>query len=151
MSLVGLWKIINRSASLGFVCKRCSSPFQTADFYVLNDSPYCGRHYHELNDSLCRVCDQGIEGQYLETDEREKYHPRCFTCSGCPTVLEDDYYEVNGKAYCEPHAFRAAGTAVGGGNGYGGVSSFGTAGNRLLGVGGPTTRVERRRTKLMMI
>ena len=140
------------------MCKTCSSPFQTADFYVLNDSPYCKRHYHELNGSLCHICDQGIEGQYLETDERKKYHPRCFTCLDCPTVLEDDYFEVNGKAYCEPHAFRAAsaagaaGTAgASGGMGYGGMGGFGMAGNGFLGVDGSTTRVERRRTKLMMM
>ena len=72
--------------------------------------------------------------------------------------MEDDYFEVNGKAYCEPHAFRAASAAgaagiagASGGMGYGGMGGFGMAGNGFLGVGGPTTRVERRRTKLMMM
>ena len=111
-----------------FVCRTCKEPFQTADFYVLSNQPYCARHYHQLNDSLCTTCDQGIEGQYLETEGKQKYHPHCFTCqvgSGfrsfrlllldaqilmqdCRRPLQDDYFEVNGRTYCEQDAFRAA-------------------------------------------
>jgi len=63
-----------------FVCKTCKEPFQTADFYVLQNNPHCARHYHELNGSLCKTCDRGIEGQYLETEVKQKFHPHCFTC-----------------------------------------------------------------------
>lgn len=63
-----------------FVCKTCQEPFQTADFYVLNNHPYCEQHYHQLNGSLCKSCDRGIEGQYLETELKQKFHPACFTC-----------------------------------------------------------------------
>ena len=63
-----------------FVCKTCKEPFQTTDFYVMNNHPYCSRHYHQLNESLCKTCDQGIEGQYLETELKQKFHPHCFTC-----------------------------------------------------------------------
>ena len=63
-----------------FVCKTCREPFQTTDFYVLENHPFCGRHYHELNKSLCTNCDRGIEGQYVETDMRHKFHPHCFNC-----------------------------------------------------------------------
>lgn len=63
-----------------FVCKTCREPFQTADFYVLDNHPFCARHYHELNGSLCKTCDKGIEGQYLETESKQKFHPYCFTC-----------------------------------------------------------------------
>ena len=63
-----------------FVCKTCKEPFQTSDFYVMNDHPYCSMHYHKLNDSLCKSCDRGIEGQYLETELKQKFHPHCFTC-----------------------------------------------------------------------
>lgn len=63
-----------------FVCQTCKEPFQTADFYVLNNHPYCERHYHQLNGSLCKACDVGIEGQYLETELKQKFHPGCFTC-----------------------------------------------------------------------
>ena len=108
-----------------FVCQTCKGAFQTADFYVIDNHPYCERHYHELNGSLCKCCDQGIEGQYLETELKQKFHPHCFTCQvnlhwsqsnekhadgeqDCHRLLRDDYFEMNGRVYCEQHAFRAA-------------------------------------------
>ena len=95
-----------------FVCKTCKEPFPTMDFYVLGNDPYCGRHYHELNKSLCSKCDRGIEGQYVET-EREKFHPHCFNCQECHLILRDNYFELNGKIYCEQHAFKTSHLAVG--------------------------------------
>lgn len=91
-----------------FVCDTCKEPFQTADFYVKDNRPYCARHYHALNGSLCKSCDRGIEGQYLETELKQKYHSYCFTCQDCHKILRDDYYEWNGKTLCENHAFGAA-------------------------------------------
>ena len=116
-----------------FVCQICQRPFQTADFYVMNNQPYCARHYHELNDSLCTSCDRGIEGQYLETESRLKFHPYCFSCQECHIILRDDYYEFNGKTLCEQHAFGAARTST--------PSSLGP-GRRFP---------ERRTTRLMMM
>ncbi|SMR42110.1 unnamed protein product [Zymoseptoria tritici ST99CH_1A5] len=97
-----------------FVCRSCQEPFVTADFYVINNEPYCEHHYHEQNGSLCHGCNRGIEGQYLETTSStrygttdRKYHPRCFTCSDCRQVLVDDYFEIQSKVYCERHALYA--------------------------------------------
>lgn len=94
-----------------FVCQTCQRPFPTADFYVMNNQPYCARHYHELNGSLCTNCDRGIEGQYLETEVQQKFHPHCFSCQECHIILRDDYFEFNGKTLCEQHAFGAARTS----------------------------------------
>ncbi|KAF1829689.1 hypothetical protein BDW02DRAFT_136559 [Decorospora gaudefroyi] len=91
-----------------FVCRTCSDPFPTAEFYVFENSPFCEQHYHKLNGSLCNSCNRGIEGQYLETDLRQKFHPRCFTCSTCRIVLRDGYFEVAGQRYCDRHAQSAA-------------------------------------------
>ena len=91
-----------------FVCTTCNSPFQTADFYVIKNHPYCGRHYHELNNSLCQGCNRGIEGQYLETETYRKYHSYCFTCQECHKILKDDYFQWQGRTLCEQHAFKAA-------------------------------------------
>lgn len=71
-----------------FVCSTCKDPFQTADFYILDDQPYCARHYHLLNKSICTGCDEGIEGQYLETELKQKFHPKCFTCQVCYFMKE---------------------------------------------------------------
>ncbi|KAK4998123.1 hypothetical protein LTR66_002602 [Elasticomyces elasticus] len=90
-----------------FVCKACQSPFATADFYVIDNDPYCERHYHQLNRSLCQHCDRGIEGQYLETQKGQKFHPHCFICLDCGRVLSDDYFEIGDEVFCERHAFSA--------------------------------------------
>lgn len=98
-----------------FVCFECSSPFQTADFYVLNNKPFCAQHYHERNGSLCSICHDGIEGEYLETverngarPERRRFHINCLQCRTCNVMLNGDYYEWNGGIYCERDAHRAA-------------------------------------------
>lgn len=63
-----------------FVCLTCKAPFRTADFYVFENHPYCEQHYHQLNNSVCGDCNKGIEGQYLETELKMKFHPDCFKC-----------------------------------------------------------------------
>ncbi|KAL8709558.1 MAG: hypothetical protein Q9220_005650 [cf. Caloplaca sp. 1 TL-2023] len=85
-----------------FVCKTCQEPFQTADFYVLDNHPFCSRHYHVLNGSLCKTCDRGIEGQYLETELKQKFHPYCFTCQvsePLPTLC------LNGPRYTDSSCY----------------------------------------------
>jgi hypothetical protein len=117
-----------------FVCTTCSEPFQTATFYVIDDAPYCERHYHKLNGSVCTGCDRGIEGQYLETERRQKFHPECLTCSDCSRVLRHDYFEMGGRVYCERDAFRRAQQG------------------RFLGPGpAGSNRMQRRTTRLMMM
>ncbi|KGO38144.1 Zinc finger, LIM-type [Penicillium expansum] len=98
-----------------FVCFECHSPFQTADFYVLNNRPFCAQHYHERNGSLCAGCHTGIEGQYLETvernparPERRRFHTHCLQCRTCHVLLKGDYFEWNGEVFCERDARRAA-------------------------------------------
>ncbi|KAI3325918.1 hypothetical protein HD806DRAFT_428008 [Xylariaceae sp. AK1471] len=89
-----------------FVCATCKEPFSSATFYVHEDRPYCEQHYHKLNGSLCRSCNRGIEGQYLEDEVPQKYHPGCFRCGDCGIVLRDGYFDVSGRSYCERDAWR---------------------------------------------
>ncbi|KAI1303485.1 hypothetical protein F5Y03DRAFT_186869 [Xylaria venustula] len=89
-----------------FVCATCKEPFSSATFYVHADRPYCEQHYHKLNGSLCGSCNRGIEGQYLEDEVPQKYHPGCFRCGDCGVVLRDGYFDVNGRSYCERDAWR---------------------------------------------
>lgn len=89
-----------------FGCTSCREPFETAEFYVHGDRPYCKRHYHRMNGSLCGSCGDGIEGQYLEDESTMKFHVNCFRCGDCKVVLRDGYFEVNGNAYCEKDAWR---------------------------------------------
>lgn len=89
-----------------FVCTTCTEPFASAEFYVLDDKPYCEQHYHKLNGSLCGSCCSGIEGEYLEDESRTKYHVGCFRCLDCGRSLSDGYFEVDGMSYCEPDAWK---------------------------------------------
>ncbi|ETN38301.1 uncharacterized protein HMPREF1541_06332 [Cyphellophora europaea CBS 101466] len=96
-----------------FVCRTCKEPFATAEFYVHDDHPYCGHHYHKMCDSLCATCGKGIEGLYMETANvagrgKEKHHPACLKCATCRVQLTNDYFELSGKVYCERDAFRLA-------------------------------------------
>ena len=121
-----------------FICATCAEPFQTSTFYVIDDAPYCERHYHKLNGSVCHTCDKGIEGQYLESERKQKFHPGCLTCADCKRRLRNDYFEMGSRVYCERDAFRRAQQGrflgVGGGGG-----------------GGGSNRMERRTTRLMMM
>lgn len=84
-----------------FVCQTCRQPFESAEFYVLDNKPFCERHYHQLNRSLCRTCDKGIEGPCLETERRERFHPRCFQCSVSPFKNSDiDLFLLTNFAFC---------------------------------------------------
>lgn len=147
-----------------FTCRTCAQPFATADFYVIDNHPYCEHHYHEANGSLCSGCHRGIEGQYLETTSAsesnggpptdKKFHPRCFTCVDCRVVLRDDYFEIKGRVYCERHALAAMRSQTrmagppGAHSGYRGPGQLGPSG-----LSAPFDRralmAERRTTKLI--
>ncbi|CDS82093.1 uncharacterized protein SPSC_02913 [Sporisorium scitamineum] len=92
-----------------FSCAACEAPFTDGSFYVFNNQPYCSRHYHRLNGSLCRECASGIEGDCRQTDTGDRFHPQCFSCQysskngTCAEVLVD-YYIVGGQRLCERHA-----------------------------------------------
>ncbi|KAL3422792.1 LIM1 domain-containing protein [Phlyctema vagabunda] len=129
-----------------FCCTTCLEPFSTSTFYVINDAPYCEQHYHKLNGSLCNTCDKGIEGQYLESERRQKFHPRCLTCADCRRTLNSDYFEMNGKVFCERDAYRRAQQQQNRG-GRGGPGGLGGG----LAVPGGTNRMQRRTTRLMMM
>ncbi|KAF9124454.1 hypothetical protein BGX30_000931 [Mortierella sp. GBA39] len=84
-----------------FGCHTCQRPFPDKSFYVFGDAPYCRRHYHKMNKSLCKSCDEPIEGACAQTVEGWRYHPNCFSCAECRTPLADVYYSFENKAYCE--------------------------------------------------
>lgn len=87
-----------------FGCATCHKPFTDKEFYVYDEKPLCGYHYHEANGSLCRACGEGIEGLCAMPFPGAKYHKDCFTCGhpGCNSILEE-FWEANSTFVCEKH------------------------------------------------
>lgn len=79
----------------------CQNLFTSSEVYVFEGEPYCAKHYHILNKSLCAACKEGIEGKCIQTEIDEKYHFYCFTCYSCKKQLNDEYFDIDGKTYCE--------------------------------------------------
>lgn len=142
-----------------FACTTCHNAFQTTDFYVLQDQPYCAQHYHALNGSLCGSCGRGIEGQYLEATRSEakgpeKFHAKCFTCVMCRVVLKHDYFAHHGRFFCEQDIRRVAGPSNRSPNGRGPANGAGLGANSYLSPHSSMARgkfPERRSTKLMIM
>ncbi|CAB4396643.1 unnamed protein product [Rhizophagus irregularis] len=86
-----------------FGCHTCYKSFPDKSFYVFENAPYCRRHYHKLNNSLCKTCDEPIEGPCVQTVEGWRYHPSCFVCLECQIPLTNIYYSFDNKQYCETH------------------------------------------------
>ncbi|KAF8976565.1 hypothetical protein BGZ46_008162 [Entomortierella lignicola] len=84
-----------------FRCTTCMKEFPENKFYVFKDQPYCKRHYHRKNNSMCMRCDEPIEGQCAQTMEGWRFHPKCFLCSECGKRLKENYYSHDGQTYCE--------------------------------------------------
>ena len=73
---------------------------------MYDGKPFCAYHYHEANNSLCAAarCGQPIEGPCAVSHTGDRYHPDHFLCEfrGCKERLLE-YYEVDGRLYCERH------------------------------------------------
>jgi hypothetical protein len=91
-----------------FSCFQCSAAFDDRTFYIFENAPYCGKHYHNLNGTTCHSCNQGIEGKCRQLETGERFHPHCLTCEYengrdfCEETLTD-YYVVKDKRMCEYH------------------------------------------------
>ncbi|KAI8881066.1 hypothetical protein K501DRAFT_324701 [Backusella circina FSU 941] len=89
-----------------FCCQICKIRFPDNTFYVYGNLPYCKQHYHYLNNTLCRMCHDPIEGPCAHTSEGWRFHPDCFTCEVCQNKLVDNYYVFEGRIYCDAHINR---------------------------------------------
>ncbi|AET39111.1 Pxl1p Ecym_4029 [Eremothecium cymbalariae DBVPG len=79
-----------------FRCISCNLKFKKHNpCYILDDETYCRQHYHEANNSICRVCHDFIEGECLENDKGETFHINCLTCYICHRRIQEDYYIYN--------------------------------------------------------
>jgi len=126
-------------------------PFPDKTFYVYDGRPYCSYHYHEANGSLCAAssCGQPIEGPCAVAHSGAKFHPEHFLCQfpRCAKRL-DEYYEADGKIFCERHGGVADQVAL-----YEDNSRGDDDGGNVPGPGTPktTTRAMKRTTRFIDI
>ncbi|CCK72822.1 LIM domain-containing protein KNAG_0L02040 [Huiozyma naganishii CBS 8797] len=88
-----------------FHCAECDLQFDKHHAcYVIADTPYCQEHYHERNGSICKLCGGFIEGDCLENDRAERFHPGCLVCVVCHEQISSDYLLINGDVpLCGAH------------------------------------------------
>ncbi|CAR29679.1 hypothetical protein ZYGR_0AD03630 [Zygosaccharomyces rouxii] len=79
-----------------FRCLTCNIRFnKSIPCYILDDKPYCRRHYHEENSSICQTCREFIEGECVENDRMERFHIDCLVCFLCREPITNDYLIFN--------------------------------------------------------
>lgn len=72
--------------------------------YILLDNAFCHDHYHTLNGTRCQSCHQGIEGECIENELKQKWHVSCLKCWKCSTGIKSDYFLINNEIFCEEDA-----------------------------------------------
>lgn len=88
-----------------FGCNTCGVKFNKgSSCYVFNDQPYCESHFHELNGSLCQICNRGVEGECLQNDVNEAFHIDCLKCVICGLNVQGDYFIFRDEVMCEADA-----------------------------------------------
>ncbi|PVU99168.1 hypothetical protein BB559_000936 [Furculomyces boomerangus] len=59
-----------------FTCTTCRLPFDNDVCFDYKNEPFCERHWHSKNGTICNVCDGIIKGKCVLIDGI-KYHPDC--------------------------------------------------------------------------
>ncbi|KAJ3615621.1 hypothetical protein Zmor_012423 [Zophobas morio] len=89
-----------------FCCYTCKSQLNSKNFFDYGGLPYCRSDYNALVFFKCAYCGELIENMCVHALGRV-WHPDHFFCSQCGRVFKDENYrEVDGKAYCEEDYFR---------------------------------------------
>ncbi|KAG5519695.1 hypothetical protein PMAC_001851 [Pneumocystis sp. 'macacae'] len=81
----------------------CQKVFTSSEVYVFEGEPFCAKHYHILNNSLCVACGEGIEGKCFQTETDEKYHFYCFKCNSCKKQLNEEYFDIDVNVLSRKH------------------------------------------------
>ncbi|KAG5439768.1 hypothetical protein PCANB_000050 [Pneumocystis canis] len=103
-----------------FHCRRCNKYIEGKSIRC-SDGKISGRFHRES-------CGDGIEGKCFQTETDEKYHLYCFTCYSCKKPLNEEYFDIDGKACCEVDAVKLLS-----------LNAF------------PYQRLEKRKTKILMM
>ncbi|XP_032853412.1 zyxin [Tyto alba] len=76
-----------------FTCFKCEKQLQGQQFYNVDEKPFCEDCYAGTLEK-CSVCKQTITDRMLKATGNS-YHPQCFTCVICHTLLEGASFIVD--------------------------------------------------------
>jgi len=86
-----------------YKCTECGCELNGGNCFEFDTSLYCRPHYEALLRKTCAKCQKPIVGTSI-TALGNVWHPEHFTCHICNDMLVDgQYYEESGKAYCQEH------------------------------------------------
>lgn len=84
-------------------CAGCKDIFTESDFISDGDAiyhPQC--RLPSVGGIRCVQCFKSVNGKYFKNNGKP-YHPECFTCTSCVSVLDPSqpFFEIKGEAFCE--------------------------------------------------
>ncbi|XP_073711005.1 LIM and senescent cell antigen-like-containing domain protein 2 isoform X2 [Misgurnus anguillicaudatus] len=112
-------KIVNSNGELYhqqcFTCAQCFQQLEEGLFYEFEGRKYCEHDFQILFAPCCQQCGEFIIGRVIKA-LNNSWHPDCFCCDICHTVLADvgfvknagskelsaDARELKGELYCLP-------------------------------------------------
>ncbi|XP_024142662.1 LIM and senescent cell antigen-like-containing domain protein 1 isoform X5 [Oryzias melastigma] len=99
-------KIVNSNGELYheqcFVCAQCFQQFPEGLFYEFEGRKYCEHDFQMLFAPCCHQCCEFIIGRVIKA-MNNSWHPDCFCCVICHTVLADVGFVKNaGRHLCRP-------------------------------------------------
>jgi len=82
------------------------------NFHVHDEKIYCPQHFEELFLQRCAGCGSIVKGQYIKVLDAH-YHPGCWKCADCGTVItSDNCGQSGGKFYCKPCVAKKGGASA---------------------------------------
>lgn len=98
---ISVMGVLYHESCFGCSFPSCLATAKNSVFYALDRLPYCTYHFHYAQGTLCKGCNNPIEGICTELAPDCRYHPQCWTCSSCLQPIQGNYYIWKSKAYCE--------------------------------------------------
>jgi len=110
--IIGEFIVLNgqRMHSEHFRCEECGCDFRGGNCHEYEGKLYCLDDYNKLLRNTCASCHKPILGRSITALGRV-WHPEHFVCFSCHEPFAgSNFYEKDGKPYCELHYTQLFGT-----------------------------------------
>jgi hypothetical protein len=94
-------------------CTECGCELGGGNCFEFDNCLYCKPHYEALLRKSCAKCNKPIMGRSI-TALGQVWHPEHFCCHICnDPLLDNEFFEEDGKAYCKEHYIQLFGKFCG--------------------------------------